>query len=162
MSAILILYLLLMVAITIHAGVRSGRMVELLRTDMFSLGLRIAATVGIFTVCLAILFYLYAYYAVSSASVDNGQPRPLLLILSSALLLGLETGVAVGIPMGLVAITAQRITIWRMGDRVKKGHCYGCGYDLTGNESGICPECGAAISESTADTMTSDELSLKG
>ena len=22
------------------------------------------------------------------------------------------------------------------------GHCQHCGYDLTGNESGICPECG--------------------
>lgn len=153
MTAILILYLLLMVAITIHAGVRSGRMVELLRTDMFSLGLRIAATVGIFTVCLAILFYLYAFYVVSSGSVDDGQPRPLLSLLSSALLLGLETGVAVGIPMGLVAITAQRITIWRMGDRVKRGHCYGCGYDLTGNASGRCPECGQSCFSSEQDSI---------
>ena len=25
--------------------------------------------------------------------------------------------------------------------------CYSCGYDLTGNESGICPECGTARAE---------------
>lgn len=25
------------------------------------------------------------------------------------------------------------------------GHCRNCGYDLTGNVSGICPECGRAI-----------------
>ncbi len=25
------------------------------------------------------------------------------------------------------------------------GRCRGCGYDLTGNASGICPECGATI-----------------
>ncbi len=28
--------------------------------------------------------------------------------------------------------------------RQPKGHCQGCGYDLTGNESGACPECNAA------------------
>jgi len=25
------------------------------------------------------------------------------------------------------------------------GRCRGCGYDLTGNASGICPECGESI-----------------
>jgi hypothetical protein len=31
------------------------------------------------------------------------------------------------------------------------GYCGCCGYDLTGNVSGICPECGTAIPRSTAD-----------
>jgi rRNA maturation endonuclease Nob1 len=26
--------------------------------------------------------------------------------------------------------------------RYLAGHCHGCGYDLTGNISGTCPECG--------------------
>ncbi|HPM24999.1 MAG TPA: hypothetical protein PLP66_13915 [Phycisphaerae bacterium] len=26
------------------------------------------------------------------------------------------------------------------------GHCPKCGYDLTGNTSGVCPECGGAVS----------------
>jgi hypothetical protein len=25
------------------------------------------------------------------------------------------------------------------------GHCQTCGYDLTGNESGVCPECGSEV-----------------
>ena len=29
--------------------------------------------------------------------------------------------------------------------RYPPGHCQGCGYDLTGNESGVCPECGRAV-----------------
>lgn len=33
--------------------------------------------------------------------------------------------------------------------RRRAGHCHACDYDLTGNESGICPECGAAV-EATA------------
>jgi len=31
---------------------------------------------------------------------------------------------------------------WR---RIPAGHCGRCGYDLTKNESGVCPECGVAI-----------------
>lgn len=27
--------------------------------------------------------------------------------------------------------------------RRRRGECIGCGYDLTGNESGVCPECGS-------------------
>jgi hypothetical protein len=29
----------------------------------------------------------------------------------------------------------------------KPGHCRSCGYDLTGNVSGRCPECGAPVAE---------------
>ncbi|MCP4249914.1 MAG: hypothetical protein GY778_22960 [bacterium] len=32
---------------------------------------------------------------------------------------------------------------WR---RRRRGLCLPCGYDLTGNVSGVCPECGEAIS----------------
>ncbi len=34
---------------------------------------------------------------------------------------------------------------WRRRQRHRRGLCTGCGYDLTGNESGKCPECGAPI-----------------
>jgi len=27
----------------------------------------------------------------------------------------------------------------------REGHCQGCGYDLTGNVSGVCPECGTPV-----------------
>lgn len=29
--------------------------------------------------------------------------------------------------------------------QIPPGHCQSCGYDLTGNESGICPECGSRL-----------------
>jgi hypothetical protein len=32
-----------------------------------------------------------------------------------------------------------------MATRRRTSNCVDCGYDLTGNESGTCPECGAAI-----------------
>lgn len=33
--------------------------------------------------------------------------------------------------------------------RVLPGHCLTCGYDLTGNRSGTCSECGAPVSTSS-------------
>ena len=30
----------------------------------------------------------------------------------------------------------------RRRDRMKRGKCLHCGYSLTGNVSGVCPECG--------------------
>jgi predicted Zn-ribbon and HTH transcriptional regulator len=32
--------------------------------------------------------------------------------------------------------------------RFPPSHCQRCGYDLTGNMSGVCPECGLAVSPS--------------
>lgn len=34
--------------------------------------------------------------------------------------------------------------------RLPEGYCQSCAYDLRGNQSGICPECGLAVSESSA------------
>ena len=55
----------------------------------------------------------------------------------------------IGIPLWRVAILLAAypaialirgpLRRWR---RKKRGQCLKCGYDLTGNESGVCPECG--------------------
>ena len=34
---------------------------------------------------------------------------------------------------------------WRRRRRAAAGHCQECDYDLTGNVSGVCPECGTKI-----------------
>jgi hypothetical protein len=58
------------------------------------------------------------------------------------------------IPVSVVAITIYglltryfhpRKNILRRYRRKKKGLCLTCGYNLTGNVSGICPECGEKI-----------------
>jgi hypothetical protein len=36
--------------------------------------------------------------------------------------------------------------LWREWRRNPLGHCQKCGYYLTGNTSGICPECGKPVS----------------
>lgn len=42
--------------------------------------------------------------------------------------------------LGIVSLTASRLS-----RRPRRGHCRKCDYDLTGNTSGICPECGTKI-----------------
>ena len=42
-----------------------------------------------------------------------------------------------------VVVTAATAILWHRGQRYPRGHCQVCGYDLTGNVSGVCPECGA-------------------
>jgi len=40
-------------------------------------------------------------------------------------------------------VTAPTAVLWWRGrSRIPPGHCQNCGYNLTGNVSGICPECG--------------------
>lgn len=49
-----------------------------------------------------------------------------------------------GPAMGLSAI-AYSIRLRANDDRLKEGHCHQCGYDLTANVSGRCPECGTPV-----------------
>ncbi len=41
-----------------------------------------------------------------------------------------------------ITIAASVILFWLDRRRTPPGHCKKCGYNLTGNVSGVCPECG--------------------
>ncbi len=45
----------------------------------------------------------------------------------------------------LITATPTAFIWWRDHSRIPPGHCQKCGYNLTGNESGVCPECGKPI-----------------
>lgn len=49
---------------------------------------------------------------------------------------------AIPLWMPFVALSAMTVLLWRRR-RSRPGHCPACGYNLTGNISGRCPECGA-------------------
>jgi hypothetical protein len=53
------------------------------------------------------------------------------------------------IPFLLVAIPTG-IIFWRDRRRIPPGHCLRCGYSLTGNKSGVCPECGTGVGSKPA------------
>jgi len=55
---------------------------------------------------------------------------------------------AIGGGIGLLVWASCSVVVWtirRRDPRRRAGHCRSCGYDLTGNESGVCPECGTSI-----------------
>ncbi len=52
------------------------------------------------------------------------------------------------IPLLLIGIPSA-ILWWLDRRRPRPGHCRTCDYDLTGNVSGRCPECGTAIALGT-------------
>ncbi len=59
--------------------------------------------------------------------------------------LGEFSGGPYSIPLWIpfAAIGAPTVALWMLGRRRSKpGHCRRCNYNLTGNTSGICPECG--------------------
>ena len=47
--------------------------------------------------------------------------------------------------MLLALVGLPTAILWYRDRRWPKGRCQSCGYDLTGNVSGICPECGEPI-----------------
>ncbi|NOX59455.1 MAG: hypothetical protein GXP29_11445 [Planctomycetes bacterium] len=53
-------------------------------------------------------------------------------------------GVSVRISMLVVPTVLATAWLWRLDCRRVCG-CFNCGYDLRGNVSGVCPECGTAI-----------------
>jgi hypothetical protein len=59
---------------------------------------------------------------------------------------GTFAGYCLILPYWFFAVLASVIPgIWlrrRLNRRPPKGHCQACGYNLTGNTSGACPECG--------------------
>jgi hypothetical protein len=49
----------------------------------------------------------------------------------------------------LIPLSIAAMWLWNK-ESVPPGHCQRCGYDLTGNVSGRCPECGSPTSPGTA------------
>ena len=43
------------------------------------------------------------------------------------------------------------VVLWRQDKRPLKGHCRTCSYNLTGNESGVCPECATPVKRGVSD-----------
>jgi hypothetical protein len=102
--------------------------------------------------------------------------RPIVAITNSAgehILAGLPTRARVVKPLGKIAFSGFhfRLPFWFIfvllippslpsvfrqcrrwlirAKRAKRGRCLACGYNLTGNTSGACPECGTPIPSST-------------
>ncbi len=51
------------------------------------------------------------------------------------------------LPLLLAALVPTALLWWLDRRKYPPGHCGKCGYDLTANVSGVCPECGSPIPE---------------
>ncbi len=88
--------------------------------------------------------YLSALTAVGCAILlSHGGLRVRSLDLVNALVYGVGGGVATHL-IGLVVGAVADPFLNRVRRFVQPEECRTCGYDLTGNTSGICPECGCA------------------
>jgi hypothetical protein len=97
----------------------------------------------------------------------NGiRPRNLGLFLPR--ILNMDHGVrkvrwlSIHIPFWLPAVISAVPTAWllfRDRRRIRPGCCRHCGYDLTANVTGICPECGSPIPKETREALTKSSSS---
>jgi len=54
------------------------------------------------------------------------------------------------VPAILLVPVSWAVSTLRRAVRSRAGRCRSCGYDLTGNTSGVCPECGATVRDAGA------------
>ncbi len=57
----------------------------------------------------------------------------------------------------LTGASVSHSLVSRMKRRHPSGHCQSCGYNLRGNTSGVCSECGTPLSEEIKATRANDE-----
>ena len=71
---------------------------------------------------------------------------PMLALIGDTLRAG-NYGATVYVPVWLLAIMCGVVAaaLWKIGTPLGPPECLRCGYDLTGNKSGRCPECGAEV-----------------
>lgn len=85
---------------------------------------------------------------ISATWLALGIPSCLFVVLGGYPLFNYAVAViAIFFASVIIAMLLWYGCVWLGGDIlvVSGDRCFHCGYDLQGNESGVCPECGAAI-----------------
>ncbi len=114
---------------------------QLIRTIRWPVVAALMGAFGIFAMCLLpilMLFWWILFMTVEINTPMEGKPRPVL----DAIIFCAFAAFMVGDFM--VAWYGYKGLRWKYVFRESK-KCLGCQYDLTGNVSGVCPECGTPI-----------------
>ena len=105
-----------------------------------------AAFCILYALCVAIFLY-----------VSPGSPGVWFIVVRLCIVLGLP----------IISIAVYGLLTHRFGPanvecrRRRKGLCLKCGYNLTGNVSGVCPECGTKFQSSTMKIIRRNEQEPK-
>jgi hypothetical protein len=92
----------------------------------------------------------------TSRDEDDGYHHPSLIYRRTK-----ELSLPFWMPITLIAAPTLW-SFWRARERNKRGRCRKCLYDLTGNVSGICPECGTPIPAQVRMEVDSDKTKRGG
>lgn len=113
----------------LHVGIGNGKIAAFTEIDDYKFGYYVSCFINPDD-------YMVIRMA-SLATIRSGAPTPT------------WSGRAVAVSLlslsFLIAIPTYILWRWDRRLRHPPGHCQEYGYDLTGNESGVCPECGEAI-----------------
>jgi hypothetical protein len=88
---------------------------------------------------------LREYIVATHRDVGAAPPHPIFVYQSSKLFVSLLIPLMVLSVYPCIFVTVRLASWRRRRARRKAGSCLRCGYDLTGNVSGLCPECGTAV-----------------
>lgn len=104
------------------------------------------ATIGLGRLFLGVSGKPQFCYGFSISMIDKTNGVPMFLIAKYWTgLWGDVPSVSIPLLLPVLLMALPTAFLWWHGSRVLPGHCRGCGYDLTGNVSGRCPECGQQV-----------------
>ena len=115
----------------VRHGIRlSGGAISLSRT---SYGSGLMAGLEFYSGCERILTTNVAWWPCLNKTTQSG-------VTVSGPISAFEISLPLWLPFLIVAFPTA--ILWRRERWIPAGHCRECGYNLTGNVSGVCPECG--------------------
>ena len=102
--------------------------------------------VGLQTAVVVVVVLVQSNFNAWRQYKTNGIP-PWKSVVTNELFLALVGVLTSAIPLLAVLVFLSTGSRRAFFENTGNAYCEGCGYDLTGNESGVCPECGRRVRE---------------
>ena len=121
-------------------------MAKVLKTERSSVAVSLAVAILVFpAVCVATGYVIGPLTVAVLQIIASCAPAPFAVPDEFGIAI---VGIVVGLPVLVASVGSWLVYGWVRWERVpdpENRSCRNCGYDLTGNVSGRCPECGTVI-----------------